>query len=452
MNAVLGSFAAAWVGYFALLVLLPIHYTSVEFADALAVLAIYVFLSIGCALVLQSVLSTDSYSRKTLRTVQPLSGAELEHLIIAGLLASTVGMLLIAYVRVAVQGINYTQGLAVARELWREEGTAREGISSPLSIPGYGLGFFFLASTFIAHLHWEQLSRSVKRAVITGTPAFVAGYAVLTGGRSVLLTQIISILAAATIRSVQRRRAFPGRFSRTLLFNTAAVIAAVAYALYIFSERAAGTLGVTPETYVQAAIAFMGASTTEGFLRISSWPQPLATAANFAILAGAYITHSAGTLASVMEYSTHHGITVFGGVWDLLSRFNLATPGSGDWVLAGAFLSLPGAFWYQFGILGVLVAAVVSGVCMGVVCQYIRGARGGGISVGFAAASLITTLISPLIFAPDSLAFPFMILGYVGLGSYSRVVFGARNWWLVGRQCQLAALAPSSATVHSRVD
>jgi hypothetical protein len=430
--------------------LLPIRYTSVEFADALTVLAIYVFVTIGCALTLQAVLRTGFVSRQAVRTEQPLSGTELDHIVIVGLLAASVGTLLIAYVRIAVQGINYTQGLAIARELWREANSARDGVSSPLSIPGYALGFYFLASSFIAHLHWEQLSRRVRRAVIAGTLAFVAGYAVLTGGRSVLLTQIISILGAAAIRSAQHRRAFPGRFSRMVLFNTTALVAAVAYALFIFSQRAARTFGVTPEMYVRAAIAFMGASTTEGFVRLSIWPQPLATAASFATLAGAYLTHSAGTLASVMEYSSHHGITVFGGAWDLLSRLNLAAPVSDQGALAGAFLSLPGAFWYQFGMPGVLAAAVASGVCLGVVCRSIRLARGGGISVGFAAVSLITAMNSPLIFAPDSLAFPFMILGYIGLAIYSRLLFGARNWWMVGRRCQLAVAAPGAARADSR--
>ena len=440
MNAVIGSFAATWLGYFVLLALLPIRYLSVEFADALVVLAIYVCLTVGCALLLLSMPKRADPPYRTRRIDQPLNRTELDHLVVAGLLASAVGVALLAYVRLAVQGIDYSQGLAVARELWRVEGVEREGISSPLSIPAYGLGFFFLASTFVAHLHWEELGRWARGVAVAGALFFVAAHSILTGGRTVLLIQISSFLAAASIRRDQGKKAFPGKSWRTVLFTSVTLVATFAYALLIFSERAAANVGATAELYVQGAIEYMGASTTEAYMNIGTWPQPLAGVVQLAILLGAYLTHSAGTLASVMEYTAHHGITVFGAAWNLLARLNLATPGADDWALSGAFLSLPGAFWYQFGMSGVLAAAVATGLCLGMAARYARLSRGGGISVGFAAGSLITAMTSPLIFGPDIMAFPFMILGYVGLAVYSRILFGARNWWIAGRLCQLARM------------
>jgi len=49
-------------------------------------------------------------------------------------------------------------------------------------------------------------------------------------------------------------------------------------------------------------------------------------------------------------------------------------------------------------------------------------------------------MTSPLIFVPDALAFPFMVLGYVGLSAYSQFRFGERNWWRVGHEVRVACL------------
>jgi uncharacterized membrane protein (UPF0136 family) len=170
----------------------------------------------------------------------------------------------------------------------------------------------------------------------------------------------------------------------------------------------------------------MGAAATEAFLRVSSGPEAFVGVAHFAVLAGAYITHGAATLANVMEYGSHKGTTGFVGAWLLRSRLDLVAPEANDWILNGAFLLLPGAFWCQYGAAGVLVAAVAGGVCLAQVCRLTHRGRGGGISLGFAAVTLITAINSQLIFAPE-FAFPFMVLGCLGLSAYLGIAFGERD-------------------------
>jgi hypothetical protein len=436
VNSILGAFAATWLGYFLLLALLPVRYVSPELTPALIILAIYVATSLGFALVLRTVLEGRAIPLAArLHQPPPLSCEEADHLVIGGLLASAIGIVLIAYVRISVQGIDFTQGLAVARELWRNEGEERSGIASPLSIPGYGLGFFFLASTFIAHLHWEQLRPLTRRLLVTSCLLFVAGYSVLTGGRSILLLQLISVLSAGAVRRAQGRLAFPGRFWRMAISGVAVFLATIGYVLYVFSDRAAAG-GVTADFYAEGAVAFMGGVPTDGFHGLALLPEPLDSLSYFAVVTGGYVTHSAGTLASVMEYTTHGGVTVFTGAQLLLARLGLLQPVDEDWALSGAFLSLPGAFWYQFGLQGVMAAALVCGGSLAVTSRFVARGVGGGLTVAFAAVSLIVAFASPLIFAPDALAFPFMVLGYFGLTAYSRVRFGRRTWWRVGHACR----------------
>jgi hypothetical protein len=434
MMAISGVFLAAWLGYFALLLLLPIRYTSVDLATAVTMLAVYVTIAIGCTFAVAGAWRPGSVVKPApvISVPRPLDQRELCQLVIIALGASFIGLALLAYVRVVVQGIDYTQGLAVARELWRTEGEERAGISSPLSVPGYGLGFFFFAAAFLGQLHWEHLTRWTRRLLVVGTVLLLAGHSVLTGGRSVLLIQLVALAAVGALRRVQGKRALPGRAARGVLYGGIAVLGAMIYFLYIFSERASAS-GIAAETYVAAAIGFMGAAPTESFFAIASLPEPFASTAHFVVVAGAYVTHSAGTVASVMEYSTHGGVATFLGARTLLARLGGVGAADLEWALSGAFLSLPGAFWYDYGLKGVVAAAAATGIALAVVWRVVSRGYGGGLSVGFAAAVLITAIMSPLILAPDSLSFPFMMLGYVALSCYSYVRFGPRNWWNVGR-------------------
>jgi hypothetical protein len=436
VNAIVGSFAATWAVYFVLLALLPIRYVSAEMPQALIVLGIYVGLTLTVALWLRSLHASTPRIDTRARLTRPLSVLEVNHLVLLGMLASAVGIMLIAYVRISVQGIDFTQGLAVARELWRNEGEERTGVASPLSIPGYGLGFFFLASTFIGHLHWEQITKLNRLTLLFSTVLFVAGYSVLTGGRSILLLQLISLLSAGAVRRAQGRLGFPGRFWRNAISGFVVFLVAISYVLYIFSDRAAKS-GVSADVYALGMISYMGGAAGDGFRAISFWPEPAASITYFAVISGGYITHSVGTLASVMEYSSHPGITTFIGVQGLLARLGVLDAPDDTWALAGAFLSFPGAFWYEYGLPGVIAVALVTGSFLGATSRFVIESSGGGFSLAFVAGSMIVAISSPLLFAPDQLAFPFMVLGYVGLSAYSRVRFGVRNWWRVGHQARL---------------
>ena len=442
VSPIIAIFALTWGLYFSLLAILPIHYPSGEYRNSLILLVTYVVVTLATALCAEIAARTSSDSKppEIAPALRPLDHHELERLVLVGLLFSCIGVFSLAYVRLFVQGIDYSRGLAVARELWNAEGADRSDISSLWSIPGYGFGFFFFASTFIAHLHWEQLRPNVRRALLTVALLLVAAHSVLSGGRSVLLTQLISIAAAAATRRSQGKRAFPGRFWLTFLAAVIVLFGAGGYFLYIFSERANAT-GIASDAYAKSMIIYMGGAPTEKFFAIASLPAPLAATTHFGVIGGAYVTHSASTVASVMEYASRRGTATFVGARALLSRIGLISGADESWVLAGAFLSLPGAFWYDYGILGVLAIAWLSGIALAYAARIVRLSSGGGVSLAFCAAALITAILSPLISAPDSLAFPFMVLGYVGLAFYSYIVFGRRNWWLVGCSCTLVATA-----------
>ena len=99
------------------------------------------------------------------------------------------------------------------------------------------------------------------------------------------------------------------------------------------------------------------------------------------------------------------------------------------------------------------LAALATGACLALTRRFVVQSASGGLSVTFAAVSMIVAMTSPLIFAPDTLAFPFMVLGYVGLTAYSRIRFGTRNWWRVGHECRVMSIeAVTPGFVSSRTE
>jgi uncharacterized membrane protein (UPF0136 family) len=438
INPVLVAFVCAWLGYFSLIVVLPVEYRSVELGSALLVQMIFVLAVVAAIVGLEAVRrpATAGPAKQRRVSAPPLNVSELNRIVMMGVGLSAVGIALLVYVRLAVQGIDYSRGIAIARQLWRVEGEERGGISSPLSIPGYGLGFFFYASTFLGHLHWEHLKARTRRILVTGSLLFVAMHSILSGGRTVLLVLIISVMSTGLIRKLQRKKSFPGKFWRNIILGIFFLLASLSYVIYVFSERASAN-GISPEIYATGTLHALGATPTDSFRMISSFPEPFAAVANLGVIAGAYVTHSIGTVASVMEYQSHQGAATFIGVRELLTRLGAVPASDESWILSGAFLSLPGAFWYDFGLVGVIVVGLLLGAALFMARQIVLGSIGGGITMAFAVAALTTAFLSPLILAADSLAFPFMLMGYGGLAAYSWFAYGPRNWWDVGLNCSL---------------
>ena len=114
-------YAFTWLGYFSLLALLPVRYGSLEAFPALAGMMLWVALSLLAAFGTHLLFS----ARRPLTVMalmsagRPLRVPELERLVWLALGMSIAGFLCLCYDRVVVQGIDFSQGIAVARHLWR---------------------------------------------------------------------------------------------------------------------------------------------------------------------------------------------------------------------------------------------------------------------------------------------------------------------------------------------
>ena len=117
VSPIIAIFALTWGLYFSLLAILPIHYPSGEYRNSLILLVTYVVVTLATALCAEIAARTSSDSKppEIAPALRPLDHRELERLVLVGLLFSCIGVFSLAYVRLFVQGIDYSRGLAVAR-------------------------------------------------------------------------------------------------------------------------------------------------------------------------------------------------------------------------------------------------------------------------------------------------------------------------------------------------
>jgi hypothetical protein len=407
------------------------------------------WLWVGVSLLVAYAVHTKVHSHRSLTNAgllhagTPMSVAEIERLIWLSLAMSVAGFVSLCFDRVVLQGIDFSNGIAAARQLWRKAGEGRESVSSVFSVIGYLLGFTFFVSTTLAHLHWESLRRRTRLGVVVIVFLLVAANSLLTGGRSIVLVLLACILSVCGIRAMLGVRMMPGRGARIWLGGTLAMILCIGYSLYVFSARA--ELGNTlPERYATGMLGYLGATPTAGFYKLNVMPSSAAATAQFATVAGAYLTHSYGTFESVLAMDMTPGEVSFGFVRDLLSKFGVGEPEPEQWILSGRFLSVPGSLWYDFGWFGFLVGAVGIGALMGSAPRILMLRNGGGVSLMAVLVILLTAFLAPLVLSIDILSVPFLVLGFILVDAIQRLVWGkGGNWLQISHAVRRANLSPS---------
>jgi hypothetical protein len=434
-----------WVGYFALLLLLPVRYGRLESVTAAISLVLWVFVSTvvayGVDAYFKSRIPAGANRRQT--AGRPLEPSDLSRIVWIGMVLGAAGFASLLFDRVVIQGIDYSQGLAVARELWKQSGESRNRVSSVFSVTGYLIGFSFFCSIAVAHLHWELVPKWERRLVIFGGVILVMANSVLIGGRSIVLVQLAAIVAVAGIRKLKGMPAFPGHGGRVFLIGGGVFLLALGYSIYVFSDRAAA--GATlPAAYAVATLEWLGGEPTDAFYAMNRMPETFANTSELAALAGVYLTHSFGTFESLLEYDSTPGSMTFVFARAMLARMGAVSEASEALTLDGRFLSLPGSLWYDYGWLGFYLGAIAMGILIGLVRPLLSWVSGGGLGLAAALTLLLTGLLAPLVMAVDVLCVPFMILGFMILDLIQRASGRGGNWIVAGRVVRVATATSST--------
>ncbi len=212
---------------------------------------------------------------------------------------SVVGFMALTYDKVIVQGIDYSLGIAAAREEWRRLGDERAGdISSVFSMVGYFLGSAYYVAIVLAITQVGSLKPRERMLAFLASFLLLVGNSALTGGRSsILLIAPMMISAYAARRGIRSRAKVKNVRQRRLLMALGGT--ALIYVLYVFYQRAAaGDLAALE--YALNFLPFLGVEADAWYLGILDSGALSSLSAIF-VLAFSYVTHSFATVAAIMD-------------------------------------------------------------------------------------------------------------------------------------------------------
>lgn len=326
------------------------------------------------------------------------------------LIFSSVGTLCIIYDKIAIQGIDYSQGVAVAREAWRKEGIEREGgISSVFSMLGYLLSSGYYVAAVLLVAFGESLKRSFLYKGIFLVFILLMANSVLAGGRSnVLLVTVFVAGAITAVSGWSYRSIFPSKGLRSSVFVL--VLFSFFYVLYVFSERAEAT-GIDVSAYVKHFLPYLG-------LRLAPWFSEasgngvLFDIINLLVLALSYITHSLATAAGIIENGPGDKVIVFLHPLNILNKLGIVARPDSSWFLSGRFPSLPAALFYQFGLFGFIVVSIFVGFLSAAARYFYIAFPSSIVAMSFYLMMYSILIISPLLLAIDFMSFPFVMFSF----------------------------------------
>lgn len=430
----LKQFVGVWIVYWLAVAALPVHSLYPATLQAWLLQVVFVVL-VAVSHLGVTALFGGRRAPHAARSVVP----ESMRMIRIALALSVVGLAALVYDKLIVQGIDYSDGVAVAREEWRRLGEDRDGsASSPFSALGYLLGNAYFVALVLAFTQVSGLDARRRLWTIAACFALLIANSALTGGRSsVLLLGAFAIAALGVRRGVKVNGLLRSRWHRTLLNALAAT--ALAYTIYVFYERA-HVGGESALGYALDFLPFLGIQADPGW-RASLGDGALDSLQAMLVLGISYVAHSFATVAAIVEAPPEDKTIVFLHLFGILAKLGLGAAPDGDWFLTGRFPSLPGAFFHQFGGFGFAVCSVMLGAASGAAAAWTAKSPRSLLALGSATMAGVTLLLSPALLAADFLSFPFVAAAFLmvaALGRRPRRVGIARRLRPLGDRSALA--------------
>lgn len=267
---------------------------------------------------------------------------------------SLVGIVLLAIDRIYIKGIDYSAGLRVARYAWlhSEVGSTPIGKIANIIIPFYSVALYF------TYINFEKITKRTTKflGIFSGVGVpFI--HAILNGGRSNILILLIYLLVLSSIRKAFGLRMIPAFKHKKILITGAALIM-FAYVLSVFMSSAS-LGGYSLLEQLNAQLYSLGGKAPDTG-RLSSLLIIILLFFSYAYH-GSWILGSYATIYKAVNDGSYTGsfISSITGVFGFVPN----TYSSDLW--GGAFLNFPGAFYHDYGIVGVFVSAVLLGFLLG---------------------------------------------------------------------------------------
>jgi len=430
----LGLLGGIW--FLHILVYLVIPFTSqVETRYALLYSLCYVALCISAAFITRG-LVMSSYRKGDLNAETTLIDLiSSPHLLPTLTILSLIGVGLHLYDKIVINQFDYSGCLAAVRDTWIQRGIGRGySISSWQSALGHILSHFSFMTIAVLILVQDRVNAMARRFYSSAAIVGVLIYASVISSRSTLLFLLYTCILAGVLRNAL----FPGRLKMVLRGSVGVFLgvtaALVFFAVYVFWDgvnceygepirrglmsRTAATQeyseGYLDDLAIKVKLSDIGIGYGGGVIsEIQQWTLSSCPMCN---LVGIYLSHGLWNFDSALAAEEHSGTAFWGfaGYWGRRIGVGKWDTTSGSRAYPRGAISLPGAAWYDFGMLGMLLIAVLHGTSIALVGAGIQ-QRGllGAISIPAYFCLGLVSLWSPLAFAANVMSFPFVGWGFL---------------------------------------
>jgi hypothetical protein len=162
---------------------------------------------------------------------------------------------------------------------------------------------------------------------------------------------------------------------------------------------------------------------TEGFASIDFIAQQFSEAIYLVVTSTAQLIHPFWVFESIIVRDQSEGTFLFSTPLFLLHKFGLLTNISEAWTFPGLFLSLPGAAYHDFGLLGMITVSLLHGFALAICIRLLMQRHLSGLSLTWIIIIFSMTILSPLLPVFVAGPFPFMVAAFVAIIALKRTVY-----------------------------
>lgn len=331
---------------------------------------------------------------------------------------SICGIILILYDRIFIRGIDYSQGLRNARYQWiNSQGGSLSSIAGNLLVP------LSYCALFFSIYHWEDLKkfRRLTGALVgVGIPVTQA---LINGGRSNILIAAFFVLATLVCRQTTGKNFFPQSKGMWLIGAGTMIVMFVA----VFGVFLSSAAGIGLKNYTIALVEMNGGKVSNEYLNGND-----NILQNVIMLFSSYLFHGQWRFGQIVNipFFERPGDDILLPFMIMLKRFHLY---SGEAInppmIAGNFLNVPGGFYYDFDLIGILFGSLFLGTMLGLAISFLkRRSSMGGLRLSFVIASLMIVFSTPICNMFGFAYFVFVIYALIAGDIAIRLLWGRYSW------------------------
>lgn len=260
---------------------------------------------------------------------------------------SVLGIIMVIYDRIYIQQVDYSQGIGLAREMWREQAKGREGVSSLYNLLGNIMFPLVYWSFSFCIIYWEEINNKKK---IIFSVLLILLFSAITGGREPVLVLIAIFFSSSSFRSIINKKTFN---KDVVKFATAIMVSILIYSIYIGYIRFQ-VYNFTMLQYGESLASRLGG-------QLDDINAINAIIPDMFYPVGIYIVHVKWVFINTIEYSLLYsldGVSSFRQIASMLHQYipsifeslSVTAP-----VYTPNWIPLTGSIWYDYNILGIFL-------------------------------------------------------------------------------------------------